>query len=177
VRIISGELGGRRLQAPSNLPVRPTTDRAKEGLFNVLSNCFSFEDVFVLDLFSGTGNISYEFASRGSKNIISVDRNSKCTGFIKKTIKELKIECIQVVNNDVIRYLNEELPVFDLIFADPPYNMEDKKRIVELVFSNGLLSEEGWFVLEHSKNEDFSKLDNYWACKKYGEVNFSIFKL
>ena len=177
MRIISGDLGGRRLQAPSSLPVRPTTDRAKEGLFNVLCNYFSFEEISVLDLFSGTGNVSYEFASRGSQNIISVDRNSKCTSFIKKTIQELKIECIQVVNNDVLRYLNEKLPVFDLIFADPPYNMADKHRIAELIFSNGLLSKEGWFILEHSKDEDFSKLNNYWSCKKYGEVNFSIFKL
>ena len=177
MRIISGELGGRRLQAPSSLPVRPTTDRAKEGLFNVLSNYFSFEEISVLDLFSGTGNISYEFASRGSNNIVSVDRNSKCTGFIKKTVNDLKIECIQVVTIDALRYLTNDLPVFDLIFADPPYNMQDKYRIVELVFSNRLLSEEGWFVLEHSKNDDFSKRNNYWTCKKYGEVNFSIFKL
>lgn len=174
-RIISGRNKGRRIQAPSSLPVRPTMDFAKEGLFNVLNNYFNFNDILVLDLFAGTGNISYEFASRGAKMVVAVDSNHSCTSFIKETISKIGFSHVSVINKDVIKFLKDHSAKYDIIFADPPFEMENKTEVIELIFSKDLLNPRGWLILEHPGSDDFSSLPNFHELRRYGKVNFSIF--
>jgi len=176
VRIISGTHKGKFISAPKNLPVRPTTDFAKEALFNILENNFYIEDLNVLDLFCGTGNISYEFASRGAKKITSVDQNYGCVGFTKKTAKDLNLDSIQVLKNDAFKFLKQNSQPFDLIFADPPYDLKNIIDIATLVFENELLNNDGWLIVEHDKRTDMSNHLNFVQQRKYGNVNFSIFK-
>jgi 16S rRNA (guanine966-N2)-methyltransferase len=176
MRIISGTHKGRRLIAPKNLPARPTTDFAKEGLFNMIGNEFNFEDITVLDLFAGIGGITFEFASRGVKKIMSIDENYHCVSFIKKTAKELELNQIDVFKNDVFRYLKKYDTKFDVIFADPPYNLKKIDLIPELVFKKNLLKKNGLLILEHDRNWDFSKSPYFSNHRKYSNVNFSIFK-
>jgi 16S rRNA (guanine966-N2)-methyltransferase len=144
MRIISGLYKSRKIVAPKNLPVRPTTDMAKEGLFNILNNTFYFDDIAVLDLFAGTGNISYEFASRGTKDIISVDQDFGCIKFINQTTETFKMP-IKTIKSDVFKYLEKASLQFDVIFADPPYDfsLEQFSKIPELVFQNALLEDDG----------------------------------
>ncbi len=177
MRIISGKYKGKRLTAPKKLPVRPTTDMAKEALFNILNNHYYFEDITVLDLFSGTGNISFEFASRGTKAITAVDVYSGCIKYISTTAKELGFD-IGVLKNDVFKFLERTKSKYDIIFADPPYNFDISQfsKIPELVFSNGLLSEEGLLIIEHSEQTDLSELPNFTEKRKYGGSVFSIFE-
>ena len=176
MRIISGSHKGKRIQAPKNLSARPTTDMAKEALFNILNNKIYFEDLEVLDLFAGTGNISYEFASRGAARITAVDRDSKCASFIAKTSKDLNFP-IRAVKSDVFSFLNKIKANYDLVFADPPYQLsnEDFGKIVKLVFDRGLLSEDGMLILEHSKHTDLSTLKNFMESRRYGGSMFSFF--
>jgi 16S rRNA (guanine966-N2)-methyltransferase len=176
MRIISGTHKGRRLIAPKNLPARPTTDFAKEGLFNMIGNDFNIEEITVLDLFAGIGGITFEFASRGVEKIMSIDENYHCVSFIKKTAKELELNQIDVFKNDVFRYLKKYDTKFDVIFADPPYNLKKIDLIPELVFKNNLLKENGLLILEHDRNWDFSKNPYFSNHRKYSNVNFSIFK-
>jgi len=152
MRIISGKHKGKRLIAPKKLPVRPTTDMAKEGLFNILNNQYNFSQLSVLDLFSGTGNISYEFASRGTNTITCVDAHYACLGYIKNTAKELDLP-INTIKSDAYSYLEKIHQKFDIIFADPPYDFDKEQfnRIAELVFANQLLLENGVLIIEHSK--------------------------
>lgn len=177
MRIISGTHKGRRLTAPKNLPVRPTTDRSKEALFNILENTFDFENVSVLDLFSGTGNISYEFASRGVQQIAAVDQHLACIKFIKQTNDLLNLP-IQTFKNDVFKFLEHTSLQADVIFADPPYDFPEEKfvKIVELVFEKSLLKEEGVLVIEHSKHTDLEKTIGWFEARKYGANVFSFFK-
>ncbi|MBW3518738.1 16S rRNA (guanine(966)-N(2))-methyltransferase RsmD [Flavobacterium sp. NKUCC04_CG] len=177
MRIISGQHKGRRITAPKNLPVRPTTDLSKESLFNVLNNHFNLHELKVLDLFSGTGNISYEFASRGAGPIISVDGDFGCVNFIKKTAKELDLD-ITALKSDVIKFLEKHKASYDLVFADPPYEftLEKFESIVQLVFANNILDPEGMLVVEHSKYTDLKHLDNYSFQKNYGGSVFSFFE-
>lgn len=177
MRIISGTHKGRRIIAPSKLPVRPTTDVAKEALFNILNNQYHISSVSVLDLFSGTGNISYEFAARGSKNITAVDANYDCVKFIKKTSSELDFP-ITTIKSDVFKYLEKAPVKADIIFADPPYNLEKEEftRIAELVFEKNLLHEDGQLILEHSKHTDLSDVPNFRESRKYGSSVFSFFE-
>lgn len=177
MRIISGQHKGRRITAPKNLPVRPTTDLSKESLFNVLNNHFNFSELKVLDLFSGTGNISYEFASRGAGPIISVDGDFGCVNFIKKTARELDLD-ISALKSDVIKFLEKHKTSYDLVFADPPYDftLEKFENIVQLVFANDILDTEGMLVVEHSKYTDLKHLDNYSFQKNYGGSVFSFFE-
>jgi len=177
MRIISGTFKGKRITAPKKLPARPTTDMAKEGLFNILNNHYYFDDCVVLDLFSGTGNISYEFASRGSKNITAVDSNFNCIKFINKTAGELNFD-IDTFKSDVFKFLERTKAKADIIFADPPYALpsEDFQRIVKLVFENDLLLEDGQLIIEHSSHTDLSDLDNFSDKRKYGGCVFSFFK-
>lgn len=177
MRIISGKYKGKRLNAPKKLPVRPTTDMAKEALFNIINNSYYFEDIAVLDLFSGTGNISFEFASRGTTSIKAIDGNASCVQFISKTAKELNFD-IEVVKSDAFKFLARTTSSYELIFADPPYNLEFDKfsTIAELVFSNDLLAEEGLLIIEHSEQTDLSKLDHFSEKRKYGSSIFSFFK-
>jgi 16S rRNA (guanine(966)-N(2))-methyltransferase RsmD len=176
MRIISGKNKGRKIIAPTSLPVRPTTDMAKESLFNILRNYVDWEDLSVLDLFAGTGNISYEFASRGCQTIVSVDKNFKCTSFIKLTAEKLKFDNLQVLQSDYKQFLTRTHLKWDLIFADPPYDMAGFAEIPDLIFQNNCLNEDGWFILEHDKSQDFSSHFAFHEQRNYGKVNFSFFK-
>jgi len=177
MRIISGKLKGRRLKAPKNLPVRPTTDMAKEGLFNILNNLYYFDSISVIDLFSGTGNISYEFASRGSKNIYAIDANYNCIKYIYNTAKELDLD-INTYKSDVYKFLEKTSMKADIIFADPPYDFEANKflEIANTVFEKNMLNEEGVLIIEHSKHTDLSNHKNHSYDKRYGGNVFSFFE-
>ena len=176
MRIISGKYKGKRLTAPKNLPVRPTTDFAKEALFNILQNQIDFEEVTVLDLFSGTGNISFEFASRGSKTITAVDAHFGCIKYIQKISEELSFP-IKTIKMDVLKFLFQKTAPFDLIFADPPYDFTvgQIQIIMEKVFENKLLEKDGTCIIEHSKHNDLSTLPNFTEARKYGGSVFSFF--
>lgn len=175
MRIVSGKYRGKRIVAPKSLPVRPTTDMAKESLFNILRNEFDFEQLDVLDLFAGTGSISYEFASRGAKQITSVDRDFGCIKFIKKTANELGATNLKAVKYDVFKFLPKCYLTFDIIFADPPYALDNIPEIAPLVFKHNLLNDGGWLIVEHPKEVDLSTQEHYAYTKQYGHVNFSIF--
>lgn len=177
MRIISGKLKGRRLRAPKSLPVRPTTDMAKEGLFNILNNLYYFDSISVIDLFSGTGNISYEFASRGSKSIYAVDANANCIKYINNTAKELELD-INSYKTDVYKFLDTTSLQTDLIFADPPYDFDVEKflEIADTTFDRNLLKEEGVLIIEHSKYTDLSTHKNHSYDKRYGGNVFSFFE-
>jgi len=176
MRIISGIYKGKRLLAPKKLPVRPTTDMAKEGLFNILNHHFAFSQVTLLDLFSGTGNISYEFASRGTQNITAVDAHYGCIGYIKNTAKELGFP-IETIKSDVYSYLEKVKGKSDIIFADPPYDFtyEQFSKIAELVFANDLLNKDGVLIIEHSKYTKIDEAPNYGNSRRYGGSVFSFF--
>lgn len=178
MRIISGKHKGRRLSAPKNLPVRPTTDMAKEALFNIINNNFYFDSISVIDLFSGTGNISYEFASRGTKNIYAIDANFGCIKYIYNTAKELDL-AINTYKSDVYKFLEKTSLQADIIFADPPYNFEKEQfaKIADLVFEKQLLTEEGVLIIEHSKHTDISDHEKFSYSKRYGGNVFSFFEI
>ena len=177
MRIISGTFKARRILAPKNLPVRPTTDMAKEALFNIINHRYHFHDISFLDLFAGTGNISYEFASRGTEYIVAVDQNFRCTKFIDKTAKEFNMP-IQVIKADVFSFLEKTKQTQTIIFADPPYELEHSKflKIIETVFKNQLLEIEGVFIIEHSKQTDLSESTHFSEVKSYGGNCFSFFE-
>lgn len=177
MRIISGRHKGRRIIAPKKLPSRPTTDQAKEGLFNVLWNHYDFKSLSVLDLFSGTGNISYEFASRGATNIVVVDSFYNCIKFIKKTVGELNLP-IKAIKRDVYSFLKDSETGYDLVFADPPYDFDSKQfeDLIDLVFEYNRLEEEGELIVEHSKHTDLSNHPNFFESRDYGNTKFSFFK-
>jgi len=174
MRIISGKNKGRHIIAPASLPVRPTTDLGKESLFNILNNYFFFDSVSVLDLFAGTGNISLEFASREASSVIAVDNHSGCVDFIKKTAEKLQYNNLLVIKSDAFRFTERCSQKFDIIFADPPYDLKDIDKIVSNVFSNNLLKPHGWLIMEHSREHDFSKHPNFYEHRKYGKLNFSF---
>ena len=174
MRIISGTLKGRRIQAPANLPVRPTTDFAKESLFNVLNNRVDFDELNVLDLFAGIGGISFEFASRGA-SVLAVENNPKCADFIKQTAERLHIENLNIMRTDVFAYIAKTRQTFDLIFADPPYDLPTIDLLPTLIFEHNLLNPNGIFVLEHSEKHDYSAFPNFLELRKYGKVHFSFF--
>ncbi|MDC1471885.1 RsmD family RNA methyltransferase [Flavobacteriaceae bacterium] len=177
MRIISGTFKARRIQAPKKLPVRPTTDMAKEALFNILNHRYHFHDISVLDLFSGTGNISYEFASRGTESIVAVDQNFQCTKFITQTSEGFDMP-IQVIKAEVFGFLEKTKQSHTIIFADPPYEIELDKflKIVELVFQNELLETDGVLIIEHSKQTDLSSAPQFTEVKGYGGNRFSFFE-
>lgn len=177
MRIISGKNKGKQLIAPAKLPVRPTTDFAKEALFNILNNDYYFDELSVLDLFAGTGNISYEFASRGCPAVIAIDSHSGCVQFISKMARELDYP-ITALKADVYEYLKRTSQQFDVVFADPPYEFPAEKfaAIVELVFANTLLRPNGTLIIEHSSHTDLSELPHFVASKRYGGCVFSFFE-
>ena len=178
MRIISGKYKGRRISPPKGLPVRPTTDMSKEALFNVLNNYFNFSGLKVLDLFAGTGNISYEFASRGSENITSVDGDFGCVKFIKQTADEFDFN-IAGIKSDVFKFIEKNKSSYDIIFADPPYNLDQAtfEKLVELIFANELLQEDGMMVIEHSKYTKLDHMINFSFKKSYGGSIFSFFEI
>ncbi|RLD45131.1 MAG: 16S rRNA (guanine(966)-N(2))-methyltransferase RsmD [Bacteroidetes bacterium] len=175
MRIISGKYGRRNIRPPKDLPVRPTTDMAKESLFNILSNKIDFENKSALDLFAGTGSIAFEFVSRGCQPVVAVDKNFQCIQFIKKAGSAFGMEDLQAIRTDVFRYIQSTSKKFDLIFADPPYALESIETINQLVFENKLLNKDGWLIVEHPREIDFSEQDYFVEHRKYGKVNFSFF--
>jgi 16S rRNA (guanine(966)-N(2))-methyltransferase RsmD len=178
MRIISGKWRGKRITAPNNLPTRPTTDMHKEALFNVLQNYYNFDQVSVLDLFTGIGNVAYEFASRGSLQITAVDQHSGCVKFIEKTIDQMQMP-IQVIQQDVFVFLNRKRKSYDIVFADPPYNitLENLEKIHTLVFENKYLTEVGMLVIEHTSDMKLAYLPHFSFEKKYGGTTFSFFEV
>ena len=176
MRIISGKYKSRIIRTLKNSKVRPTTDIAKEGLFNIFSNEFYFSDLEILDLFAGTGSISYEFVSRGVKSVISVDNYFKNVAFIEETSENMGIENISAVKYDACKFLKMCNMQFDIVFADPPYMFKQVDEIPELIFENNILKNSGWLVLEHSKAHDFRGKPYFSEQRNYGKVNFSIFK-
>lgn len=176
MRVISGELGGRRFNPPGNMPyTRPTTDTAKEGLFNIIENNLELETLSTLDLFGGTGSISYELYSRGVTALTIVEKDAEMYSFIKKTSSEFGIDTIQIIRSDVFKYIASCTEKFQLIFAGPPYALGNIEDLPRLIFQHGLLSENGWFILEHTPRNNFEKTPFFKTERKYGTTIFSIF--
>lgn len=176
MRIIGGEHGGRKFNPPSRMPyTRPTTDIAKEGLFNVLQHNLDFEELKTLDLFGGTGNISYELASRGVKDLTIVEKDSNMYEYIKKTASSLRIENLKAIKMDVFKYIDTCKDQFDFIFAGPPYALTNIDDIPRVIFEKQLLKKQGWFVLEHTPRNDYKSFPYYKNEKNYGTTVFSIF--
>ncbi len=177
MRIISGELKGRRITAPKKLPVRPTTDRAKEALFNILNHRFEWEDISSLDLYAGTGNISYELASRGVQKLTAVDQNRHCAHFIHQTNEALGLP-ITVVKNAVEKFLDHSGESFDFIFADPPYafKQENLLALADTLLENGWLQKNGLLVLEHDKHLSLESHSRLSEVRTYGSSRFSFFE-
>jgi 16S rRNA (guanine(966)-N(2))-methyltransferase RsmD len=176
MRIIRGTHRGRKINAPSSLPVRPTTDLAKESLFNILDNHIYFDDILVLDLYSGTGSISFEFASRGCEMVTSVDIHPRCVSFISETASQLGFQNLKAVRSSSLGFLQHSSKKYDVIFADPPYDLEGIEEIIKIVFDRDLLKENGWLILEHSPGKDFSSFDFFDQHRNYGKVNFTFFR-
>lgn len=176
MRIIRGKYRGHLLHPPRNLKARPTTDRAREALFNILENNFLLEDATVLDLFSGTGSISYEFASRGTSSVVLVEQNPVHYKFILKTIHDLGFEGIQPYRMDVLRYLKHCTDRFDIVFADPPFRWPYTSELPGMILNSGILKPQGWFILEHPEQYSFTTIPELVMEKKYGPIRFSIFR-
>ena len=172
MRIIAGTHKGRKINPPNKLSVRPTTDRAKEALFSIIDSRYLFAEKKILDLFSGTGNISLEFASRGIKRIVAVDQNIKCVKFITTTSKKFEFN-ISAVNTEAMKYAQNCNEQFDFIFADPPYSYKKHKELKEVIIKKNLIKKDGLLIIEHDKETSFD--DNNVEVRKYGTVHFSLF--
>lgn len=177
MRIVGGTLGGRRFQPPGNIPARPTTDLAREGLFNILNNLVDLEDSRALELFAGTGSVSYELASRGAASVTVIEQDANSVSFIKKTAEIFGITGqLNIIKGDVFKFLNSvQGSDYDLIFADPPYALPGLNTLPSLVFEKGLLNEDGIFVLEHDYRHDFTSAPYFLRAKKYGDTIFTFF--
>lgn len=176
MRIISGIHGGRRIHPPSKMPhTRPTTDIAKEGLFNILQNNLEISTLKVLDLFGGTGSISYELSSRGAASVTIIEKDSQMSDFIKKTASQLELENFKVLKSDVFKFIDGCSEQFDFIFAGPPYALVSIDELPKLIFEKRMLNQRGWFVLEHTPRNDYKKLPFYKTQRNYGTTIFSIF--
>ncbi len=175
MRIISGKNKGIRFNPPKNIPTRPTTDFAKEGLFNFLSNYFNFDNIKFLDLFGGTGSISYEFASRGCTDITNIEKFPKCAAFIQKTATEMKYEGFKSYCMDVFTYIDNCRESYDLIFAGPPYALENLNAIPDIIIDKKLIDGAGWFIMEHNPNHHFDNHPHFYTKRNYGDTIFSIF--
>jgi len=176
VRIISGTYRGKRIKPPKNFKARPCTDFAKESLFNILLNSYDMEELDVLDLFSGTGGISYEFASRGARSIVAIEKDPNHYSFIRNTCQELDMDMVNVIRGDVFRYLKRPYQSFDIIFADPPYDHTQLATLPDQIFSTEILAKGGTFILEHPGSHSFTSHNHFNEHRKYGGVNFSFFK-
>ena len=175
MRIITGQYKGRHFDIPRSFKARPTTDFAKENIFNVLNAYIDFEDAMALDLFSGTGSISLELLSRGCKNVVSVEADRDHYAFIKQCLAKLGTDRCITILGDVFRFLKTCHQQFDFIFADPPYALKQLKEIPDIVLSGNLLTDDGIFVFEHGKDYDFSSHPHFVEHRSYGSVNFSLF--
>ncbi|MDR1846653.1 MAG: 16S rRNA (guanine(966)-N(2))-methyltransferase RsmD [Bacteroidales bacterium] len=176
MRIIAGTYKGRKLSPPQNLSVRPTTDLAKESLFNILRSRIDLEECDVLDLFAGTGSIGLEFISRGANRVVSVDSNQRCIDFIKKTVETLKIPNLFALKSDCFYFLGSSKQQFDIVFADPPYDLNKFDLIPSLVLKS-FVKNGGLFILEHSKEHNFKESPHFVEQRNYGKVNFSFFAM
>ena len=176
MRVISGIYKHRRFDIPKNFKARPTTDFAKENLFNVLNGYLDFDGVAALDLFAGTGSISIELVSRGCDKVISIEKDRQHFQFIKKVMTEVKTDRCMPICGDVFKFISHCSEQFDFIFADPPYALVELPTLPDLVFEHHLLQEDGLFVLEHGKDYDFSQHPHFVEHREYGSVNFSFFK-
>jgi len=176
VRIICGEYKGRKIATDGKLTLRPTTDFAKEGLFNILTSRYDVSSFDVLDLFSGTGSISYEFASRGCRTVHAVEIEPRHVAFIRATAGKHELSQIRVIRNDAIRFLSICKQKYDIVFADPPYGMSNIEKIPDLVFKHEILKPEGILILEHSKQTDFTKHEHVFDQRRYGNVHFTFFR-
>jgi 16S rRNA (guanine966-N2)-methyltransferase len=177
MRIISGKYGGRRIHPPVKMPyTRPTTDIAKEGLFNILQNRIDFEGIKTLDLFSGTGNISYELASRGAADLTILEKDSRMYGFIKKNIEMLGIENCKLLKLDVFSFLATCNEQYDFIFAGPPYALGSIDELPKIIESKKLIAADGFFVLEHTPRNNYEKFEGFSFQRNYGTTVFSFFE-
>ncbi|CAM4279056.1 16S rRNA (guanine(966)-N(2))-methyltransferase RsmD [Pedobacter westerhofensis] len=175
MRIIGGKLKGIRMNAPASLPVRPTTDMAKEALFNILYNTYEFDSCEVLDLFCGTGNISIEFASRGIKHVTAVDKHSGCIYWVQSVIDKYKLTEIELKKADVFKFLEQHNKTYQIIFADPPYDLPTIPLIPQLVAKNKLLTENGLLVVEHPSLLKLNDQPGFTETRRYGNSSFSFF--
>jgi 16S rRNA (guanine966-N2)-methyltransferase len=176
MRIITGKYGGRKINPPSKMPyTRPTTDIAKEGLFNIIENNISIPGIKTLDIFGGTGSISYELASRGASDLTLIEKDPKMYEFIKNKIAELKIENCTVIKKDVFRFLESCTETYDLVFAGPPYALKNIDDLPEIIRERKLLKENGWFILEHTPANNYEKELLFKTMRNYGTTIFSIF--
>jgi 16S rRNA (guanine(966)-N(2))-methyltransferase RsmD len=176
MRIISGIHRGRTIRPPKNLPVRPTTDKAKEGLFNILNNRVDFEELDVLDLFCGTGNISFEFVSREVKSVTCVDQNFRCIGFVKSTMKELGQNTAKAFRSDAFKFVESTNQKWNLIFADPPYDYPKYHEFVSKILERKLLLVDGILIVEHPAEVNLNTIVGHTETRKYGRVHFSFFQ-
>ena len=175
MRIISGIFRGKQIRPPVNFKARPTTDFAKESLFNILVHQYDMEDLDILDLFAGTGSISYEFASRGARSVLSVEMEPRHYKFIQDTCRDLQMDQVSVIRADAFKYLKRPVQSFDIIFADPPFDHPGLAELPELIFSSDILNKEGLFILEHPGNYSFTAHPHFFQHRKYGGVNFTFF--
>jgi 16S rRNA (guanine(966)-N(2))-methyltransferase RsmD len=176
MRIVSGQYRGRAIIPPKNFNARPTTDFAKEAIFNIIAVNFDVAQVAALDLFAGAGSITYELASRGCRSVDSVEVDFRRYSFIKKTLQALKFPQARCFRADAFAFLAACRATYDIVFADPPYDMEGIERIPGLIFGRRLLAPDGWLILEHSKGKSFSDAAHFKEHRSYGSVNFSIFR-
>lgn len=175
MRIISGIYRGKQIHPPKNLKARPTTDFAKESLFNILIHQLDFMELDILDLFAGTGSITYEFASRGVRSVVAVELAPGYFKFIQHTCNELEMDQVTVIKGDAFRYLKNPYQSFDIVFADPPYDHPRLAELPDLVLSTELLTGDGLFILEHPASVTFTAHPRYLQHRKYGGVNFTMF--
>ncbi|MFC2111767.1 16S rRNA (guanine(966)-N(2))-methyltransferase RsmD [Bacteroidota bacterium] len=175
MRIISGKYKGRHIPVPSSFKARPTTDFAREGLFNILANTWEFEDLAVLDLFAGTGSIGFEFLSRGAGRVDMVETDHKSTRFLQRTATSLGTENVRVFRSDAMKFIRNCFSHYDIVFADPPYDLDIIPELVETLLEADILEDEGWFILEHGKTNSFSDHSRFLELRKYGSVHFSFF--
>jgi 16S rRNA (guanine(966)-N(2))-methyltransferase RsmD len=176
MRIIAGIYRGRRFDIPRTFKARPTTDFAKENIFNVLQGYADFDGASALDLFAGTGSISLEMISRGCRQVVSVEKDRDHAAFIAQCMRKINAENNVLIRGDVFRFLKSCHRQFDIIFADPPYALEELPRIPDLIFEHQLLSDDGILVFEHGKNHDFGQHPHFVDHRSYGSVNFSLFR-
>jgi 16S rRNA (guanine(966)-N(2))-methyltransferase RsmD len=177
MRIISGKYGGRKIHPPHQMPyTRPTTDIAKEGLFNILQNRVQIEGANTLDLFGGTGCISYELASRGAESLTIVEKDNQMADFIKRNIEMLKIDCAQILRMDVFQFLNTCTNQFDIIFAGPPYALHTIDELPKIIVERKLINPQGYFILEHTPRNNYKNFTGYQFERNYGTTIFSFFE-
>ncbi|MBP6640539.1 MAG: 16S rRNA (guanine(966)-N(2))-methyltransferase RsmD [Bacteroidia bacterium] len=176
MRIVAGKYRGRMIRPPKGLPVRPTTDQAKEALFNILSHRLDFSEISVLDCFSGTGNMSYEFLSRGVKKLVAVDADAKCVQFIQSTFRELGAADMRAMKMPVEKFFQGKPEAFDLIFMDPPYAMAGQEALIAGILHSEWLASDGLLILEHASTNQFDSLAEFVELRKYGGSSFSFFE-